>query len=144
MIRGGAAALGGLALLLVGACSFDTRDTPSTGPGPGPVEVRPSVTPTPGATLAVVLDSDDDDRGSACLTLDEWTDDGWRARWYWVRPEAPPVAIPDDGQATCPLGPAPLPDERTVLVPEPLAEGTWRLAYVAGEDDVGAYVFDVE
>ena len=131
------------AALLVAACATNGSGTPATGPGGGPVEVRPSVEPAPGATLTLSLSDDDAEVGSACTTLDEWVDGTWRARWFWVQPSPSPVAIPDGDERTCPAIGIPLPAEQTVALPDDLLSGTWRLAYVAGEDDIGAYVFEV-
>ena len=131
-----------LVLLAVG-CATDSSDTPATGPGGGSVEVRPSAAPTPGATITLSLSAEDADTGSACTTLDEWVDDGWQARWYWVQPTPTPVAIPEGEERTCPAIGMPLPGEQPVILPDDLPAGTWRFAYVAGEDDLGAYVFEV-
>ena len=131
-----------LVLLAVG-CATDSSDTPATGPGGGSVEVRPSAAPTPGATITLSLSAEDADTGSACTTLDEWVDDTWRARWYWVQPTPTPVAIPEGEERTCPAIGMPLPEEQPVILPDDLSAGTWRFAYVAGEDDLGAYVFEV-
>ena len=130
-------------VLLAAGCTMGSSDTPATGPGGGSVEVRPSVEPTPGATITLSLSADDADTGSACTTLDEWVDDTWQARWYWERSSPAPVAIPDGEVRTCPAIGISLPAEQTVALPDDLPAGTWRLAYVAGEDDVGAYVFEV-
>jgi hypothetical protein len=97
----------------------------------------------PGATLTLSLSAEDADSGSACTTLDEWVDGGWHARWYWVRTSPTPVAIPEAEERTCPAIAVPLPGDQPVAVPDDLSRGTWRFAYLAGEDDLGAYVFAV-
>jgi len=130
-------------LLLAAACATGGDGTPATGPGGGSVEVRPSVEPTPGSTITLSLSADDADTGSACTTLDEWVDDTWKARWFWAGSSPSPVPIPDGEERTCPAPPIPLPAEQTVALPDDLPAGTWRLAYLAGEDDLGAYVFEV-
>jgi hypothetical protein len=132
------------ALVLVGssACNAQAGDAPSPGPGGGPVDVRPSHAPEPGATLTLHLAADGSDTGSACTTLDEWVDGGWRARWYWRRSSSRPVAIPPGEERTCPAIALPLPAEQTVVVPADLSDGTWRFAYDA-DGDLGAYVFEV-
>jgi hypothetical protein len=89
------------------------------------------------------LSSDDARQGSACVTLDEWRDGGWRSRWWWERPSPDAHEIPHDEERTCPAIALPLPADQTVTLPSQLEHGTWRLAYVAGEDDLGAYVFEV-
>ena len=137
------AALGRAVLLLAAACTTTSSGAPDAGPGGGPVEVRPSAEPAPGETIVLSLSADDADRGSACATLDEWVDGGWRSRWYWERSSPAAQPIPPDEERTCPAPGLPLPAEQTVALPSDLDEGTWRLAYLAGEDDVGAYVFEV-
>ena len=142
-MRRWAAAFGCSALLLAGSCTTSSTSKPSTGPGGGPVEVRPSAEPTPGGTIVLSLSADDAAQGSACTTLDEWVDGRWRSRWYWVRSSSAAREIPDSEERTCPAIGLPLPAEQTVTLPPRIQTGTWRLAYMAGEDDVGAYVFDV-
>jgi len=137
------AAAGGAVLLLASACATSGGGAPSTGPGGGPVDVRPSTEPEPGATLTLSLSAEGSDVGSACATLDEWVDDGWRARWYWERSSPAANPIPDGEERTCPAIGLPLPAEQTVSLPDDIADGTWRLAYLAGEDDLGTYVFEV-
>ncbi|MFL6204718.1 MAG: hypothetical protein ACJ739_05155, partial [Acidimicrobiales bacterium] len=137
-----AAALGGAALL-VAACTTTSSGPPAPGPGGGPVGVRPNVSPRPGATIVLSLTADDAYRGSACTTLDEWVQGGWRSRWYWERssPEARP--IPDGEERTCPAAGVPLPAQQTISVPADLGEGTWRLGDLAGDDVLGAPVVEV-
>jgi len=107
------------------------------------VDVRPSVEPDPGATVVLALSSDDAERGSACVSLDQWIHDGWRSRWWWERSSPEAHEIPDGEERACPAAGLPLPADQTVTLPSDLADGTWRFAYVAGEDDLGAYVFEV-
>jgi hypothetical protein len=137
------AAAGCAVLLLAASCTTSSGTTPSTGPGGGSVEVRPSAEPSEGATVVLSLSADDADHGSACVTLDEWMDAGWRSRWYWVRSSPRAEPIPDGSERTCPAPEVPLPTEQTLDVPAELGAGTWRLAYLAGEHDIGSYVFDV-
>ena len=142
-MRRGTAALGRAVLVLAAACTTTSSGSPSPGPGGGSVEVRPSVEPAPGATIVLSLSADDAQHGSACATLDEWVDGGWRSRWWWVRSSPAAQAIPESEEQTCPAIGVPLPTEQTVALPSDIGEGTWRLAYVAGPDDVGAYIFEV-
>jgi hypothetical protein len=129
---------------LAGACVTTRVDrTPDPGPGGGSVEVRPDVEPEPGATVVVALSADDVHRGSACVALDEWVDDGWRSRWFWVRTSSDPEPIPEGGSRTCPAVGTSLPTEQTLAIPADLGDGIWRLAYVAGANEVGSYVFEV-
>jgi hypothetical protein len=142
-VRRWAAATTGAALLLAGSCTTSSSSAPSPGPGGGPIEVRTSATPAPGDTLVLSLSADDADQGSACAALDEWVDGGWRSRWFWERSSPAASAIPDGEERTCPSPAVALPTEQTVTLPSDLRTGTWRLAYVAGEDDIGSYVFEV-
>jgi hypothetical protein len=139
----GRAAVAVCSIVFAAGCATDSSDTPSTGPGGGSVEVRPSVEPMPGATVTLSLSAEEANTGSACTTLDEWVDDTWQARWYWERPSPTPVPIPAGEERTCPAIGIPLPAEQTVVVPDELPVGTWRFGYVAGDDDLGAYVFEV-
>jgi len=142
-MRRWAVTVGCAVLLLAGSCATSSRGAPEPGPGGGSVVVRPSVEPEPGATIVLFLSAEDADVGSACTTLDEWVDGGWRSRWYWERSSPEPGAIPEGGEQTCPAFGVPLPTEQTVALPADIGTGTWRLAYLAGEDAIGAYVFEV-
>ena len=107
------------------------------------MDVRPNVKPVPGSTVVLSLSSDEADVGSACTTLDEWVEGGWRSRWYWERSSPTAGAIPETGELACPAFGVRLPAEQTVALPADVPDGTWRIAYLAGEDDIGAYVFEV-
>ena len=128
---------------LVG-CATDSSDgTPATGPGGGPVEVRPSAAPDARRDDHAVAVRRGCRPGSACTTLDEWVDgtgapagtgcDRLPRRWPSRRARSAPAR---PSACRCP-------GEQTVILPDDLAAGTWRFAYVAGEDDLGAYVFEV-
>ena len=136
-------ALAGTVLVLASACATTQDGSPSPGPGGGPVQVQPNVKPGPGATVVLSLSADEADHGSACTTADEWVDGEWRSRWYWERSSPVAESIPEGGERTCPAIGVPLPTEQTIALPSDLADGTWRLAYLAGEDDLGAYIFEV-
>jgi hypothetical protein len=137
-------AVAAMALLTaVAGCTVAGDDArPDPGPGGGPVDVRPTPEPAPGASLTLHLSAGDGDFGSACATLDEWTDEGWRARWYWIRSFPAPVPISDEGEVACPATAIRLPASQAIVLPEEIGRGTWRLAYDA-EGDLGAYVFEV-
>ena len=76
------------------------------------------------------------------MTVDRWESGGWRSAWWWERSssEAQPIARGDE--VTCPAIGVPLPTRMTVVLPDDLPPGTWRVAYAAA-DDLGAYVFEV-
>jgi hypothetical protein len=127
---------------LVAGCTLGGPSRPEAGPGGGPVTVAVSDEPEPGANLLLDLSADDAEVGSACVTADEWDDGAWVARWWWSRTSATPEPIRAGDQATCPAIGVPLPTRMAIDLPPTLPAGSWRIAWMAG-DDLGAYLFDV-
>ena len=125
------------------ACAPSTTSTPSPGPGGGSVSVEVSGKPSPGTQVLLDLDAKGEDVGSAFVTLDRWDDGVWRASWWYVRSSDVAHRIPDDEEASCPEAGIALPARMVIDVPVDLGSGTWRVAWVAGEDEVGGYVFEV-
>ena len=123
------------------ACSSDGATRPEPGPGTGPVSVDVSVEPAAGATVLLGLSADEAAIGSACVTVDRWESGGWRSAWWWERSSSEAQPIPRGSDVTCPAIGVPLPTSMTIVLPDELEPGTWRVAYAAA-DDLGAYVFD--
>ena len=128
--------------LLATACTLGGPATPEPGPGGGPVEVQVSEEPAAGATLVLDLSAEDVDIGSACATIDRWDDGDWTATWWWNRSSPLAERIPDGEEVTCPAAGVAIPTRMTIELPLSLSPGTWRIAWMAGED-LGAYVFEV-
>jgi hypothetical protein len=132
------------AVALVGACASGEAARPEPGPGGGPVTVEVSNEPAPGATVVLELSSTGERGvGSACATIDRWESGGWRSTWWWERSSSTPQPITRGDAVTCPAIGVPLPTRMTLVLPDDLAAGTWRVAYAGGED-LGAYVFEVQ
>lgn len=102
-----------------------------------------SAEPALGASLVLDLDAEGETLGSACATIDRWVDGGWRATWWYERSSSVPQRIPEGEEVTCPDPGVRLPTRMVVDVPAGLGSGTWRIAWAAGEDGLGAYVFEV-
>ena len=140
MIRAAVAA--GLVAVIT-SCAPGGRSAPSPGPGGGPVDVRVDEEPAPGARVVLDLDADGEGIGSACATVDRWVDGGWRATWWYVRSSPAANRVPETEEVACPAMGIALPTRMEIEVPAEIGSGTWRIAWVAGEDAVGAYVFEV-
>ena len=140
MIRAAATAV---LVAVVTSCAPGGPSTPSPGPGGGTVDVDVDEEPAPGARVVLDLDADDERIGSACATIDRWVDGGWRATWWYVRSSPAPNRVPDTQEVACPAMGIALPTRMEIEVPGEIDAGTWRIAWVAGEDAVGAYVFEV-